>query len=118
MINRILERFYNIDPQEMMTEEQRNVLRYCTEIVQEVAKEYGKDTNVRSNGWIPCSERLPNIGERVLLWVYGQVHIGKRIDAKLFEEYDIFSLENKTNESTKRIEAWMPLPIAPYQKGE
>ena len=25
----------------------------CTEIVQEVAKEYG-------NGWIPCSERLPS----------------------------------------------------------
>ena len=40
MIEKILERFYNIDPQEMMTEEQRNVLRYCTEIVQEVAKEY------------------------------------------------------------------------------
>ena len=79
------------------------------EIVQEVAKD---------GGWIPCSERLPEIGERVLLWVYGRVHIGKRIDAKMFEEYDIFSLENKTNESTKRIEAWMPLPITPYQKGE
>ena len=86
-------------------------LEAAKKIVQEVAKEYG-------NGWIPVSKRLPNIGERVLLWVYGQVHIGKRIDAKLFEEYDIFSLENKTNESTKRIEAWMPLPIAPYQKGE
>ena len=70
------------------------------------------------NGWIPCSERLPNIGERVFLWVYGRVHIGKRIDAKLFEEYDIFILESGTNESTKRIEAWQPLP-APYMpKGE
>lgn len=66
-----------------------------------------------STNWIPCSERLPNIGERVLLWVYGQSHIGKRIDAKLFG-YDIFSLERGTNESTKRIEAWMPLP-EPYR---
>lgn len=42
MIEKILERFYNIDPQEMMTEEQRNVLNYCTEIVREVAKEYAE----------------------------------------------------------------------------
>lgn len=56
MIEKILERFYNIDPQEMMTEEQRNVLRCCTEIVQEVAKEYG-------NGWIPVTDRLPNVTE-------------------------------------------------------
>ena len=80
------------------------------EIVQEVAKEYG-------GGWIPVTERLPNIGERVLLFVYGRVHIGKRTDSKSYE-HDIFSLENKTLESTRRIEAWMPLPSAPYQKGE
>lgn len=26
-------------------------------------KEYGKDTNVRSNGWIPCSKELPKVYE-------------------------------------------------------
>ena len=76
-------------------------------IVSEVEAEYG-------NGWIPCSERLPEIGQRVLLWVYGQVHIGERMGHKLFEKYDVFDLKNGTFESTKRIEAWMPLPL-PYQ---
>lgn len=29
------------------------------EIVQEVAEEFATDTNVGNNGWIPCSDRLP-----------------------------------------------------------
>ena len=29
------------------------------EIVQEVAEEFATDTNVGTNGWIPCSEMLP-----------------------------------------------------------
>ena len=76
-------------------------------IVSEVEAEYG-------NGWIPCSERLPEIGQRVLLWVYGRVHIGERMGHKLFEKYDVFDLKNGTLESTKRIEAWKPLP-SPYK---
>ena len=36
------------------------------EIVQEVTKEYGKDTNVRSN-WIPTAEMLfPKYGQKCL----------------------------------------------------
>ena len=87
-----------------------NVIRWREEemeIVSEVEAEYG-------NGWIPCSERLPDIGQRVLLWVYGQVHIGERMGHKLFEKYDVFDLKNGTFESTKRIEAWKPLP-SPYK---
>lgn len=37
--------------------------RDCFEIVDQVAEEYGKDTNVRSNGWIPCSKELPKVYE-------------------------------------------------------
>ena len=29
--------------------------------MQEVAEEFAADTNVGTNGWIPCSERLPEI---------------------------------------------------------
>ena len=49
------------------------MLAYQTaiDIVQEVAKEYGKDTNVRSNGWIPCSERLPKKFEKVQVTFLG-----------------------------------------------
>ena len=30
------------------------------EIVKQEAEKFGTDTNVGSNGWIPCSERLPD----------------------------------------------------------
>lgn len=107
-----------------------NCLKLFRNQVNQLAEEYNQENddtdyaNIelyafwQKHQWIPCSERLPDIGERVFVWVYGRVCIGKRIDAKLFEEYDIFSLENGSNESTKRIDAWQPLP-APYQpKGE
>ena len=42
-------------------------VKKAIEIVQEVAKEYGKDTNVRSNEWIPTAEMLfPRYGQKVL----------------------------------------------------
>lgn len=87
------------------------------EIVSEVEAEYINKSTEHINksrdcstNWIDVKDRLPDIGERVLLWVYGKVCIGERIDSKQFEKYDIFSLERDVNESTKRIEAWMPLP--------
>lgn len=38
------------------------------EIVEHVVAEYVTDTNVGNNGWIPCSERLPEDGVDVLVW--------------------------------------------------
>ena len=35
-------------------------------IVKQEAEKFGTDTNVGSNGWIPCSERLPKYGEVVM----------------------------------------------------
>ena len=36
------------------------------EIVKQEAEKFVPDTNVGSNGWIPCSERLPEYGEVVM----------------------------------------------------
>ena len=77
-------------------------------IVQEVAKEYG-------NGWIPCSDRLPRIGEQVMVCNrYGSVfvshitYLNPRVD--IHGECHDFG-------SHYSVIAWQPLP-APYQKGE
>lgn len=84
----------------------------CKEIVQEVAKEYGKDTNVPSNGWIPCSERLP------------EKYVDVLVTVKHFEYPQMGHLEGGVWYADDTIKylpdaviAWQPLP-APYQKGE
>ena len=40
-------------------EEYNNGINRAYQIVQEVAEEFATDTNVGTDGWIPCSERLP-----------------------------------------------------------
>ena len=78
-------------------------------IVQEVAKEYGKDTNVRSNGWIPCSERLPDTYDNLLICQSnGYVGVGYST-LKEFRDLNSYPYDD--------VIAWQPLP-APYQKGE
>lgn len=97
----------------------RSSLEAFLEILKEVKAEYINTSTEhinKLNNWIDVKDRLPDIGERVILWVYGRSQIGKRIDAKLFG-YDIFSLESGANESTKRIKAWRPLP-EPYKPKE
>ena len=42
--------------------------RYAIEIVKQAAEEFATDTNVGTNGWISCSERLPETNESVLCW--------------------------------------------------
>lgn len=80
----------------------------CKEIVQEVAKECGKDTNVRSN-WIPTAEMLfPRYGQKVLASV--------RTDISTHEVI-ITTYERQEYWHNGIITAWQPLP-QPYQKGE
>ena len=63
-------------------------------------------------GWIPCSERLPDVAQRVLLSGHGQVMVG------MLHSFGKYSLE-PTGISyvypKDDIEAWMPLP-EPYQE--
>jgi len=112
MIEKILERFYNIDPQEMMTEEQRNVLNYCTEIVQEVAKEYD---------WVPVEQKTPedftfvyatciSLVDNRKPWVIEGVYHS----VTGWEEFTHYLSLGKA-----KVIAWMPNKMpAPYQKGE
>lgn len=45
-------------------------LKDAIEIVKKVAEEYVPDINVGSNdGWIPCSERLPEENKTVRVWL-------------------------------------------------
>lgn len=46
-----------------------DALDKAIEIVKQEAEKLGADTNVGSNGWIPCSEKLPEVRQDVLVTV-------------------------------------------------
>ena len=79
--------------------------------------------------WIPCSERLPEIKQHVLLSCYGRVIYGRMISKDGNGGYPVFEICDSVGEkrpivlettvhsefTTSRIIAWMPLP-EPYQE--
>lgn len=81
--------------------------------------------------WIPVTERLPEIGENVLLYAYGRVHFGKLLFLENNLGHPTFLMEQSGlqhspvldttahNEFTKnRITHWMPLPEPPEKESE
>lgn len=78
----------------------------CFEIVKDLAEEH-------NNGWIPCSERLPEVFHNVLICTKeGGRSIGHRCPNQAFGRY--YDLHSSPIDN---VIAWQPLP-APYKKGE
>ena len=83
---------------------------------------------VEQTTWIPVSERLPEVGKKILVTSYGRVCYAVMISTDGHDGYPIFRLQDSLKERTvcetiahsdmtsSRIIAWMPLP-EPY-KGE
>lgn len=93
-----------------------DALDKAIEIVKKEAEKLGTDTNVGSNGWIPCSERLPEPIRPVL------VTLRNWMNDKYFVRVGRFHTDHwKTDEGIVEnsvVLAWQPLP-QPYQpKGE
>lgn len=76
--------------------------------------------------WIPISERLPEVNQRVLVTSYGRVCYAMMTSADGNSGHPVFRLQDSLNErvvcettvhsefTTSRIIAWMPLP-EPYK---
>jgi hypothetical protein len=100
-----------------------NCVDVCKEIVNQLAEEY-------NNGWISCSERLPEVdGTGYLVQkTNGFIDIldftkdAYKLDRYDFAEYKgkkksiFFGYDSEYGYIEWECEAWMPLP-APYQKG-
>jgi hypothetical protein len=74
----------------------------------------------KDGGWIPCSERLPEEQDEYLVYWTAEGFKGK-----CFYEIIEYHLEDgwigeipQAPFGKYTVVAWMPLPIAPYQKGE
>lgn len=68
--------------------------------------------------WTPCSERLPPLGEEVLVWAYDRCYLLTLYAYPNNEGY-YWSVEdyNVADDAFDKIIAWMPLPL-PYEGNE
>ena len=98
------------------------------EIVQEVAEEFAADTNVGNNGWIACSERLPEESGYYLVtyhdWSdgnflpkYDDTYV-RRLHYQISEHFVGWNYpknvdDRAENDCHKEVIAWKPLP-EPY----
>ena len=68
---------------------------------------------VKAQQWIPCSERLPNYDEEVLVDYHGRVRLASL--TKNDEEYPWYFIVSRFNAKLETVKAWMPLP-SPYRE--
>lgn len=98
-------------------EKERNAFDNAKQIVQEVAEEFATDTNVGTNSWIPCSDRLPEeYGDYLVWWT----------DITRGQYYEIVEYEPNNGwigdipqsfEGKYSVIAWQQLP-EPYKESE
>ena len=100
-------------------------VKECKDIVHEVAEEFATDTNVGTNGWIPCSERLPEDGGYYLVtyheWSkgnflpkYNDTYV-RRMHYQKSERftgwnYPVCVDDRAENDTNREVIAWQPLP--------
>ena len=86
------------------------------EIVKQEAEKFVPDTNVGNNGWIPCSEKLPELRQDVLVTVKYTGFMGMH---GYWIQTGHMEAENDWwgNCAGGEVIAWQPLP-EPYAKGE
>lgn len=67
--------------------------------------------------WIPVTERLPEIGRKVLVCAYGYEILTARMNRQTENGYPVFQCNGIFLEMAKqgRITHWMPLPQPPDQ---
>lgn len=91
----------------------RLAYHHAMKVVQEVEEEFATDTNVGTNGWIPCSVRLPEEEADVLLSLRSlDVYTGFRANAE-----GCFYIDGDGYVEYENVIAWMPLP-EPYKESE
>lgn len=70
------------------------------------------EANVK--GWIPCSERMPDVGDIVLTAIGGSVNVGEMERSGANYRYFTSIVSGRELPATH----WMPLPAAPQQEAK
>lgn len=87
----------------------------CCPAQNHVSPEQNGDTPAQSQGWIPVSERMPEIGDIVLTAMGGVVNVGEMECSAANCRFFTSVISGRELPATH----WMPLPAAPQEvKGE
>ena len=102
-------------------DEYNNGINRAYSIVNEVAEEFATDTNVGTNGWIPCSDRLPEEPFGCLVTVIDCEPVTQTDFENIlpyFVGYDGKSWNDEDgNEIPFEVIAWQPLP-EPFKESD
>ena len=118
---KILERLEREIAGKPTPDEYNNGINRAYQIVQEVAEEFATDTNIGNNGWIPCSERLPEEPFGCLVTVIDCEPVTQTDFENIlpyFVGYDGESWNDEDgNEIPFEVIAWQPLP-EPFKESD
>ena len=119
--DKILERLEREIAGKPTPDEYNNGINRAYQIVQEVAEEFATDTNIGNNGWIPCSERLPEEPFGCLVTVIDCEPVTQTDFENIlpyFVGYDGESWNDEDgNEIPFEVIAWQPLP-EPFKESD
>ena len=119
--DKILERLEREISGNPTPDEYNNGINRAYSIVQEVAEEFATDTNVGTNGWIACSERLPEEPFGCLVTVIDCEPVTQTDFENIlpyFVGYDGESWNDEDgNEIPFEVIAWQPLP-KPFKESD
>lgn len=90
-------------------------LERASRLVKEVAEGFATDTNVGTNGWIPCSERLPEEDGFYLATLDGEIAGEEKPFSGLAEFENGKWVDD--DEDYQCIIAWQPIP-EPYKESD
>ena len=121
VFEKILERLEREIAGKPTPDEYNNGIDRAYSIVNEVAEEFATDTNVGTNGWIPCSERLPEEPFGCLVTVIDCEPVTQTDFENIlpyFVGYDGESWNDEDgNEIPFEVIAWQPLP-EPFKESD
>ena len=103
---------YDTKTQEHLISQNKGI-RYAIKIVNELAEEFATDINVVSNnGWIPCSERLPEKEVDVLVCFSNDMDCVIAYRTKMMNTNlkDVWVNSSTAQIISSNIIAWQPLP--------
>ena len=119
--DKILERLEREIAGKPTPDEYNNGINRAYQIVQEVAEEFATDTNVGNNGWIACSDQLPEEPFGCLVTVIDCEPVTQTDFENIlpyFVGYDGESWNDEDgNEIPFEVIAWQPLP-EPFKESD